>query len=85
MVMNIGDMAEIWSNGRWRSTRHRVVSPDKLDRYSIPFFFDPDFNTTVEPLLESEQAITTKYLPTHYGNYLMHRLDKNYTYRDKST
>ncbi|MBT5433721.1 MAG: 2-oxoglutarate and iron-dependent oxygenase domain-containing protein [Alphaproteobacteria bacterium] len=49
-VVNIGNMMECWSGGRFRSTMHRVHPPRHLERYAIGFFAVPDFNTVVEPL-----------------------------------
>ncbi len=54
LVINVGDMLERLTNGRLRSTTHRVVNPRgpaaQRSRYSMPFFlhFRPDY--LIEPL-----------------------------------
>jgi isopenicillin N synthase-like dioxygenase len=48
-IVNIGDLLEGWTNGRFKATQHRVVNTGR-ERYSLPLFFAVDYDTVVEPL-----------------------------------
>ena len=45
IIVNVGDMLQRLTNGRLKSTTHRVVNPPReqwhMPRYSIPFFLHP--------------------------------------------
>lgn len=50
-VVNIGELMEYATDGYLKATNHRVESPPVGDtRMSIPFFFNPALDATVEPL-----------------------------------
>lgn len=51
-VVNIGDMLEIWSGGRYVSTPHRVTNRTGKQRYSFPYFMVPRHDVTVAPLVD---------------------------------
>lgn len=49
-VINIGDMMQSWTDGRFVSTPHRVANRSGRDRISVPFFANPDYDAVVVPL-----------------------------------
>ncbi len=51
-VINLGDMMETFTRGRYRATPHRVRNQARHDRYSFPYFFDPNFDASLEPIPE---------------------------------
>jgi len=84
-VVNIGDMLERWSNDLFVSTPHRVVNASGRERYSIPMFYDPDFDTVVECLPNcSGPGNPPKYPRTVAGEYITAKYDEAYAYRKKT-
>lgn len=49
-VVNIGDMIQRLTNNVYLANLHRVINVSGQERYSIPFFFDVDFDTVFAPL-----------------------------------
>jgi isopenicillin N synthase-like dioxygenase len=50
LVVNIGDIVQVWSNDEYRAALHRVLTNPSRDRYSVPFFLNPAWDATYEPL-----------------------------------
>ncbi len=70
-VVNIGDLMAFWTNDRFTSTAHRVTNRSGAERYSIPMFFNPDFDTVVECLPGCATPDSPRrYDPIHYGDYV---------------
>ncbi|MEM7360407.1 MAG: 2-oxoglutarate and iron-dependent oxygenase domain-containing protein [Pseudomonadota bacterium] len=49
LIVNVGDMLEIWSNEYFTSTPHKVVNTSGLERYSFPYFAVPGYDTLIRP------------------------------------
>ena len=50
LVINIGDIVQVWSNDRYRAPLHRVLANSEQVRYSAAFFFNPAYETDYKPL-----------------------------------
>ena len=50
LVINIGDIAQVLSNDRYHAALHRVRASSTYERYSVPFFFNPSYSASYQPL-----------------------------------
>jgi isopenicillin N synthase-like dioxygenase len=75
-VVNVGDLFQQWTNDRWRSTLHRVVTPEPPDwdrsaRLSLVYFHEPNWDAVAEPLPSCVDADPpAKYGPVTAGEHL---------------
>ncbi|KAF2000355.1 Clavaminate synthase-like protein [Amniculicola lignicola CBS 123094] len=88
IVINAGDMLQIWTNDVIKSTHHRVVSPPNAvtqedgnysARYSIAYFAHPDHGRIINAI---ENCVTktrpNKYGPVKPGEWMVKRLTATY-------
>jgi len=79
LVINTGDMMQVWSNDIYRAAIHRVLAMQARERYSIPFFFNPAADCRVSPL----PSVISDSNPCHYraigwGEFRGRRSDGDY-------
>jgi isopenicillin N synthase-like dioxygenase len=74
-VINIGDLMSFWTNNRWVSTPHRVVTKDSAKptkRFSLVFFHNPNYDAKVEciPTCETREN-PAKFSHVLAGDFIM--------------
>lgn len=93
-VVNIGDMWETMTNGRWKATRHRVMLCNEeqkaTDRYSIACFLNPEGDTKIAPLPELlEKNTIPAYKPfvarEYFNGLLAKTITSSYVMEEKES
>lgn len=74
-VVNIGDMMEVISSGRFVATRHRVRKVQE-ERYSFPLFCALDYDSVVEPLVDGPGT----YAPLRCGEHIYAQTQQTFGY-----
>ncbi|WP_299350146.1 2OG-Fe(II) oxygenase family protein [uncultured Shimia sp.] len=74
-VVNVGDMLHRLSNGRLLSTPHRVINRSGRERYSCPFFYDPNVATEISP---QPGTGTARFQPIGFDDFLRGELEAAY-------
>jgi isopenicillin N synthase-like dioxygenase len=87
-VVNVGDMLERLTSGRYTSALHRVINSSGRSRISMPFFFDPRFDAELRPiqgvgpvavrpgLIDRWDGIDLRDVRGTYGDYLVGKVSK---------
>lgn len=82
ILVNAGDLLEIFTNGKFPATRHRVVIPEeeirrKQPRQSFVYFIHPDDSTFVKPILDEEPKLE-KYRGINALQHLVNQFSATY-------
>jgi isopenicillin N synthase-like dioxygenase len=77
IVVNVGDVMQVWTNDRCTAGVHRVRPVDSADgRYSTPFFYQPRFDAVVEPWVGEGE--TRHYRPFAWREFIRGRVADNF-------
>ena len=83
-VVNSGDTLRRWSNDRFLLTPHRVLNLSGRDRYSVPFFVSPEYDTAIECLPSCRSpGNPAKYPPVTMADFTIEFLNRNYANRNQ--
>lgn len=77
IVVNIGDVLQVWTNDRCTAGMHRVL-PVKSDRgrFSTPFFYQPRYDAEIKPWVEKDEL--AKYKNFSWRDYIRGRVTDNF-------
>ena len=79
LVINIGDIVQVWSNDRYQASLHRVIASASAERLSAPFFFNPAYATDYAPLPSTvDRRNPARYRPINWGEFRAGRAAGDY-------
>ena len=77
IVVNIGDVMQVWTNDQCKSGIHRVLPvASGQGRYSTPFFYQPRFDAVIEPWNGSTES--ARYTSFSWQEFIRGRVSDNF-------
>src|SRR6185295_1032105 len=74
LIVNIGDMAQVWSNDAYVAPLHRVLALEDAARLRLAFFFNPAYQAVIRPLA----AHTLRYRDLPWAQFRRRRADGDF-------
>ncbi|MFK7913138.1 MAG: isopenicillin N synthase family dioxygenase [Pseudomonadales bacterium] len=79
LVINIGDIAQVWSNDAYPAVLHRVLASVATPRYSAAYFFNPGYACRYAPVAGMVSAARpARYREVHWGAFRSGRTAGDY-------
>ena len=79
LVINLGDIVQVWSNDCYCASLHRTVTSAAKARFSVPYFFNPEYRTNYAPaptmVVDGEPP---RYREINWGEFRALRADGDY-------
>ncbi|KAK6945966.1 Non-hem dioxygenase N-terminal domain [Dillenia turbinata] len=72
LLLNIGDLLEIMSNGKFQSPWHRAITQMRAERFSVVLFYNPPSSAEIDPAKAGDKDEVV-YKKINVGDYV-----KNY-------
>ena len=77
-LCNIGDMLDRMTAGQYKSTPHRVQNVARRDRLSFPFFFDPNFDARIAPIVKPDASVVSGDRGERWDRASVHEFEGTY-------
>jgi isopenicillin N synthase-like dioxygenase len=79
LVINIGDIVQVWSNDRYRAALHRALVRPDTERFTAAFFLNPPYSADYAPLPSVVDAgHPARYRTINWGEFRSRRTAGDY-------
>jgi isopenicillin N synthase-like dioxygenase len=78
LLINIGDVVQVWANDLYRAALHRVLASPSVPRFSAAFFLNPSSETVYAPIGNSAPRDAPRYRPIRWSEFRAARAAGDY-------